>query len=69
MRFYLGAAVRFFGPMLAGGGLAVLVAANWPDPNDETAGALLGLGGVVGGGILGMLWAFTWAERHDEKRR
>jgi hypothetical protein len=68
MRFYLGVAIRFFAPMLAGGAIAVLIAANWPSPDDVAAGSLLGLGGTIGGGMVGVLWAFTWGERQDGMR-
>lgn len=46
--------IRMLLSMIIGGGMGVLAAANWPDPNDAVAGTLLGGGGVLLGTIVGL---------------
>lgn len=51
----------------AGGALAILVAANWANPNDPLAGAIIGYSGVGAGVLTGATWQAVHTRR--EARR
>lgn len=59
----IGMLLRMVGCLAAAGSLAILAAANWPDPDDPAAGVLIGLGFMVIGAVAGMLWAHRYADR------
>jgi len=47
---------RFMLCTAIGGALALLAAANWPDPDSTTAGIIVGFGGTFAGIVAGMAW-------------
>lgn len=51
-----GELLRISATTIAGGVLAMIVAANWSDPNDPLAGVLIGFAGPAAGLLLGVAW-------------
>lgn len=49
---------RFLLSTAIGGALALLAAANWPDPNSTTDGIIVGFSGTFAGIVAGMIWEF-----------
>lgn len=53
---------RFVGPIVAGAGLGILAAANWPNPDSPAAGVALALSGLS----LGVVVGFAWTVEHGD---
>lgn len=63
MREIFGIILRFTIPVVICGALGILVAANWGDPDNVAAGALIGVSSVMLGFVIGVVLQV----RHDDK--
>lgn len=60
----IGAAWRILLPTVLGVGLALLLAANWPEPDDTFAPVVI----MYLGAIIGVAAGLTWATVHQDRK-